>query len=107
FALEDPYQEDFARRMLLPAGIASAVSSVVFVAFAGTAPMFAVSGAPPFDLRDLGGAALLGVLCGVGARLFTSALVRAKHLAAGVHPVVRAVGAGVTLAVLALIAHAA
>ena len=36
FALEVPYQEDFARRMLLPAGIASAVSYLVFVAFAGT-----------------------------------------------------------------------
>ena len=32
FALEVPYQEDFARRMLLPAGIAAAVSYVVFVA---------------------------------------------------------------------------
>ncbi|MDP9073854.1 MAG: chloride channel protein, partial [Actinomycetota bacterium] len=59
FALEVPYQDDFARRMLLPAGIASAVSYVVFVAIAGTAPLFAVAGAPPFDLRDLGGAALL------------------------------------------------
>ncbi|MDQ6617382.1 MAG: chloride channel protein [Actinomycetota bacterium] len=104
FALEVPYQDDFARRMLLPAGIAAAVSYVVFVSFSGTAPLFAVSGSPPFDLRDLGGAALLGVLCGIGARLFTQALVSAKRLAARTNPIVRAVGAGSVLAALALLA---
>jgi CIC family chloride channel protein len=107
FALEVPYQDDFARRMLLPAGIASAVSYVVFVAIAGTTPLFAVAGSPPFDLRDLGGAALLGVLCGVGARLFAMAIVRAKGLAAGVHPAVRVVAAGAVLAGLALVAKVA
>lgn len=106
FALEVPYQEDFARRMLVPAGIASAVSYVAFVAIAGTAPLFAVSGSPPFDLRDLGGAALLGVLCGIGARLFALALVWAKRLAAGLHPAVRAAAAGAVLVGLALIASA-
>jgi CIC family chloride channel protein len=107
FALEVPYQEDFARRMLLPAGIASAVSYVVFVAITGTTPLFVVAGSPPFDLRDLGGAALLGVLCGVGARLFTLALLRAKRLAAGLHPAVRAAGAGSVLVGLAVLAQAA
>lgn len=105
FALEVPFQEDFARRMLLPAGIASAVSYVVFVALAGTSPLFAVSGAPPFDLRDLGGAVLLGIICGVGARTFTMALVRAKHLAGGVHPVVRVAAAGAILVGLAVLAN--
>ncbi len=107
FALEVPYQEDFARRMLLPAGIASAVSYIVFVAITGTTPLFAVAGAPPFNLRDLGGAALLGVLCGVGARLLAMALVRATRLAAGLHPVVRALSAGTVLAALALVAQVA
>ena len=107
FALEVPYQEDFARRMLLPAGIAAATSYIVFVAITGTTPLFAVAGSPPFDLRDLGGAALLGVLCGVGARFFTVALVRAKRLAASLKPAVRALGAGAVLAGLALLAQAA
>jgi H+/Cl- antiporter ClcA len=107
FALEVPYQEDFARRMLLPAGIASAVSYVVFVAIAGTGPLFAVSGSPPFDLRDLGGAAVLGVLCGVGARLYVLALLRAKRVSAGLHPVLRVIGAGAMLAALALVSNAA
>jgi CIC family chloride channel protein len=102
FALEVPYQEDFARRMLIPAGIAAATSYVVFVALVGTTPLFAVSGSPPFDLRDLGGAALLGVLCGVGARAFTRALVEAKHLAARLSAPVRVLTAGAVLAGLAL-----
>ncbi len=102
FALEVPYQEDFARRMLLPAGIASAASYVTFVAVVGTDPLFQVNGSPPFNLRDLGGAVVLGVACGIGARLYTGALVRAKPVSArlGVGPRVLVAGAG--LAVLAV-----
>jgi CIC family chloride channel protein len=104
FALEVPYQEDFARRMLLPAGIAAAVSYVVFVAFAGTTPLFVVSGSPPFDLRDLGGAAVLGVLCGLGARAFTLGLTAAKHASRRAHPFTRAVVAGALLVGIAVVA---
>jgi len=82
FALEVPYRQDLARRMLLPAMFAAAASYVAFVAINGTDPLFPVAGAPPFDLRDLGGAALLGILCGVGARLFARGLRAAKHAAA-------------------------
>ena len=57
FALEVPYHEDLARRMLLPAGLAAAASFLVFVAVAGTEPLLPVAGHAPFDLRDLGGAA--------------------------------------------------
>jgi CIC family chloride channel protein len=106
FALEVPYQEDFARRMLLPAGIASAVSYLVFVAFAGTTPLFPVNGSPPFDLRDLGGAVLLGVLCGIGARVFALAVVRAKGFRPDLPPVMRALGAGMALLVLAVLSNA-
>ncbi len=103
FALEVPYQEDFARRMLLPAGIAAATSYVTFVALVGTAPLFTVSGAPPFNLRDLGGAAILGVCCGIGARVFTQAMQRTKAIAAESSPIPRALCAGAGLAVLGLV----
>ena len=106
FALEVPYQEDVARRMLLPAGIAAAVSYVTFASFVGTEPLLAVAGSPPFELRDLAGAALLGVCCGVGARWYTQLLVGAKALVAGQPPFLRALGGGVGLAVLATIAFA-
>jgi len=105
FALEVPYQEDFARRMLLPAGLAAAVSYIAFVSVAGTTPLFQVNGAPPFDLKDIGGAVLLGVLCGIGARLFTRALVLAKQRASRTHPLVRVLVGGGVLVVLALVSR--
>jgi CIC family chloride channel protein len=101
FALEVPYQEDFARHMLLPAGIASAAGYLVFAAFYGTSPLLAASGSPPFDLRDLGGAVILGVLCGIGARVFVVGLGAAKRACATTRPVVRALVAGAGLATLA------
>ena len=82
FALEVPYREDLARRMLLPAMFAAASSYVVFAAINGTSPLLAVGGAPPFDLRDLGGAAILGLACGAAARVFAAGLHAAKKIAA-------------------------
>jgi CIC family chloride channel protein len=107
FALEVPYQEDVARRMLLPAGIAAAVSYVTFVSFAGTAPLLAVKGTPPFDLRDLGGAVVLGVACGLGARLYTQAVTRAKAWSATQPFLRRALVGGIGLGLLALASFAA
>src|SRR5438445_1337549 len=78
FALEVPYRQDLARRMLLPAMFAAAASYVVYAAINGTDPIFHISGTPPFDVRDLGGAAALGLICGGGARLFSVALMAAK-----------------------------
>jgi CIC family chloride channel protein len=106
FALEVPYHEDFARHMLVPAGIAAAASYLTFVAFSGTEPLFATTGSPPFDFRDLAGAALLGVLCGVGARLFTTAIVWAKRMTAAVSPWVRALAGGGGMVGLGLLTHA-
>ena len=98
FALEVPYQDDVARRMLLPALIAAAVSYITFVSFNGTTPLLPIRGTPPFDIRDLAGAALLGLMCGVGARGFALMLTTAKAVAAKAHPVVRVVVAGAALA---------
>jgi len=89
FALEVPFQDDVARRMLLPALTAAAVSYITFVSFNGTTPLLPVRGTPPFDLRDLAGAALLGLMCGIGARGFAVMLTQAKRVAALVHPVIR------------------
>src|SRR4051794_2389732 len=98
FALEVPFQDDVARRMLLPALTAAAISYITFVAFNGTAPLFPVRGAPPFDLRDIGGAAVLGLMCGIGARGFALMLTHAKRVAANVHPVICVAVAGGALA---------
>jgi chloride channel protein, CIC family len=97
FALEVPYQDDTARRMLIPALVASASGYLVFVTFNGTDPLFAVGGSPPFALRELGGALLLGLLCGGLARLFSHAVRVAKRFAERTSLVLRLAGAGATL----------
>jgi len=82
FALEVPYRGDLARRMLLPALVASATGYLVFAAINGTDSLFPVEGNPVLGFRVLGGAALLGCVAGLGARAFAWMLRRAKTLAA-------------------------
>lgn len=98
FALEVPYHDDLARRMVLPAAIAAATSYVAFVALIGTEPLFPVAGQPPLDLRDLAGAGALGLIAGMFARLFALVVSGAKSLVARVGPWKRVVAAGLVLA---------
>jgi CIC family chloride channel protein len=100
FALEVPYQVDFARRMLLPSLIGSASSYLAFVAINGTAPLFPVEGTPPFSFVDLVGALALGLLAGLGARGFSMLLRFAKRVARRGHPLVRIISSGLALALL-------
>jgi CIC family chloride channel protein len=102
FALEVPYKEDLARKMLLPAAISAAASYVTFAAFAGTAPLLPVAGQPPFDLRDLGGAAVVGLLAGLLARAFAMLVKAAKQLTTRGHPVLRAAAGGAVMAAVVL-----
>jgi CIC family chloride channel protein len=100
FALEVPYQDDLARRMLLPALVASATGYLTFVAVHGTAPLFAIDGSAGFSLRDLLGALAVGVVAGFGARLFAWSLRRAKRIAAATRPVATVVASAATLAAI-------
>lgn len=99
FALEVPYHDDLARRMLLPALVASASGYLTFVAFHGTAPLFGIDANAGFSLRDLLAAVAVGVVAGIGARLFGVLLRRAKRVAAGPRAFVGTVGAGAALVV--------
>jgi chloride channel protein, CIC family len=97
FALEVPYQGDLARRMLLPALVASASGYLAFVAVEGTAPILPVQGNPGFAVRDLVAAACIGACAGIGARAFAWGVRRAK--AATTRPAaVRVVVAGAVVA---------
>ncbi len=100
FALEVPYQDDLARRMLLPALVAAASGYVALAAVNGTAPLFPISGTPPLSMVDLGAAAALGLVAGLGARLFAWMLVTAKAISDRAKPVLRVIGAAGTIAVL-------
>lgn len=98
FALEVPYQDDLARRMLLPAAIASASSYVTFAAIAGTEPLLRVAGDAPFDRVDLLGAAAVGLVAGLLARAFVRLVDHAKRVGGRRHPAVRLVVGGALLA---------
>jgi CIC family chloride channel protein len=100
FALEVPYHDDLARRMLLPALVASATGYLSFVAVHGTDPLFAIDGSAGFSLRDLLGAVAVGVVAGLGARLFSWALRRAKRVAAGRHALAGVIGSAAALAAI-------
>ncbi|MEM1333539.1 MAG: chloride channel protein [Actinomycetota bacterium] len=84
FALEVPFRDQMARRMLLPALVASAFGYLTFVALSAgnTDPIFGVSdetrSTSLFDFVDLFGAILVGAGCAFGARLFSKAMRTAK-----------------------------
>jgi chloride channel protein, CIC family len=107
FALEVPYQDDFARRMLAPTLIASATSYLAFVAIHGTTPLLAVTGSPPFSFKDIAATLALGVFAGVGARVFAWMLRTAKRISVTASAVFRVPIAGAALAGIFVIARAA
>jgi CIC family chloride channel protein len=105
FALEVPFHDDTAKRMLLPALVGSVSGYLVYVAIYGTTPLFPIDGSPPFGLKELAGAALVGVLAGLGARGFAWLVQAAKRLSGTLNPVVRAAGAAVVLGSLVVVSH--
>jgi chloride channel protein, CIC family len=107
FALEVPYHEDFARRMLAPTLVASATSYLAFVAVHGTTPLLAVKGSPPFSFKDLAASLVLGLLAGIGARSFAWMLRRAKRISTVWSPMVRVPIVGAVLAVIFVLARVA
>ena len=92
FALEVPYRDDLARRMLLPALVASATGYFTFVTLSDTSPIFRVVDVPLFSLRDLIGALIIGVVAAIAARLFAKMMKAAKAFS------LRAITVRVTLA---------
>jgi CIC family chloride channel protein len=105
FAMEVPFQDDTAKRMLLPALIGSVTGYLVYVSIYGTTPLFPIDGSPPFGMRELAGAALVGVLAGVGARVFAWLIAAAKRLSGQLRPAVSVGTAAVALAGLTLVSR--
>jgi CIC family chloride channel protein len=106
FALEVPYEDDLARRMVLPASISAAASYVTFAALVGTEPILPIRGQPPFDLVDLGGAAAVGLACGLLARIFILLITLAKRLSTRRPVWLRVAVAGAALAAGTAVAEA-
>ena len=104
FALEVPFRDQLARRMLLPALVASASGYLVFVALSSTRPIFLLDTdqAAVFEYKDLLGAILIGIACALGARGFSRLVRMAKGFTLRPAPI-RLVGAGTTLVILFVI----
>jgi CIC family chloride channel protein len=100
FALEVPYRDDLARRMLLPALVASATGYLTFVTLSNTTPLLSVGkfAIPSFQLIDLLGALLVGGACAVGARSFAKLMRIAKGFSLRALPVRLAVSSAVLVA---------
>jgi len=84
-----PYRDDLARRMLLPALVASATGYFTFVSLSDTAPLLSatVIPIPQFEIRDLFGALAIGVACAIGARAFAKVIRVAKGISVRSFPV--------------------
>ncbi|MCL6471818.1 MAG: chloride channel protein [Firmicutes bacterium] len=70
FGLEVPYKDDLAHNAFIPSLIASVTSYIVFVSMIGTAPLFKVPHVFALNNRDLLLSIILGIVCGLTARLF-------------------------------------
>ena len=102
FALEVPYRDDSASHTAVPAIVAAAVSYLTFVIFFGLERLFPiVGGAPPLDATDLVAALVMGILAGIGARMFAIVLRKAKTAIVDVSAWVRLPAVGVGLALVA------
>ena len=97
FALEVPYRDDLARRALIPAMFAAATSYVVFAAIAGTTSIFPIASAR-LRIADLAGALLVGLGCGLGARLFVALLDLAARATRSIPFAARPIAAGIVVA---------
>jgi CIC family chloride channel protein len=107
FALEVPYQHDLARGTLLPALVGAASGYTTYVALEGTAPLIPVDGSPPVDLRDLAAAAVVGLVCGFGARMYAYLVRQAKRAQELISPWWRAIAAGAALGGLVVVSRLA
>ena len=106
FALEVPYRDDLARRMLLPALVASATGYFTFVSLSDTTPLLGgtIIPVPQFEIRDLFGALAIGVACAIGARAFAKLIRLAKAFSVRSFPI-RIMSASATLIGLVLLSR--
>lgn len=106
FALESPYRDDIAHRALLPSLLASAASFLTFASMpfipGGTDWGFAFRA--DLGAGALAGAVAIGIGAGFGGRAFAWATREAKALGKTTSPWRLAIGGGIVLGVLAVVA---
>ncbi|HEY2803101.1 MAG TPA: chloride channel protein, partial [Actinomycetota bacterium] len=101
FALEVPYRDDLARHALIPAIFSAATGYLVFVALIGTTPLFPIAAAP-LQFQDLLASLVIGIGCGLCARVFLLVFRKAVELGAMMPPIVAAGVGGVATAAIGI-----
>lgn len=107
FAVESPYKEGLSTRSLIPALVASASSYITCVLLAGSEPLFGHDTSGGFNLPDLLLAVLLGICCGLGARLFVGMAAVARQALAPLPPWLRPLTAGLLVGALGALVYLA
>ena len=106
YGIEIPFRHDIDARRLVPCAIAAASSFVVRDAIAGARHLVVLDAAPIADGTFMAGVVLVGIACGLGARLFARGGEFLKALRSRGTPLKRAAAAGAVLATLALAGRA-
>ena len=78
FALESPFKDDLAHDALVPSLMSAVSSYLTLIAIDGSEPLFRFPAMASFNLLDIGGSAVLGVIIGVAALAFITIFKRAK-----------------------------
>ena len=104
YALEVPYRRDIVSRAAVPAIVAAVTGFLTFSLIRGTQPLFGFAATGTFSREDLPGVVVLGVVCGLAARLFVAAVNAAKRLAHDLPLDARLAVAAVVFVTLVLVA---
>jgi CIC family chloride channel protein len=105
FALEVPYRNTFGRSAVVPALIGSTAGYLTLIAVKGTDSILPI-GDLEITVGYVFGAAVLGVICGACARVFTHLVHRAEHYATREPAIARGVAAGAVLVAMFLLGRA-
>jgi CIC family chloride channel protein len=108
FALEAPYRDDLAHRALLPALLAAAASYLTFVAlpFTHFHPVLGPTAVAGIGSAELVGAVAVGVLAGLGGRMFAGLVRWAKGVSGRYPTPVLVLVGGAVLGALAVASEA-
>jgi CIC family chloride channel protein len=106
YGMEIPFRRDVDARRLVSCALAATCAFLMRDWLVGARQLVVVAGPPRIDGVFVLGVLLVGIACGLGARLFAWAGAALKRLARRGTPLGRAAGAGAVLAALATSGHA-
>lgn len=97
FAMEAPFTDTLASRALVPALLSSCSSYLTFVLLVGSEPLFSHFQVLKMGPREMAMFLLLGLACGIGARVFVWLTNYVKKLMSSLPSLTRAASSGLLL----------